>query len=99
MIQNIDLAADQLNQAIILSYHSSCPARTTHSPRKVLWWNKRLSGLRAETRILFNVAKRTGHWDTCKEPLTCYNKEIRKTKTHGGSTARRSLMYQTMPDS
>jgi hypothetical protein len=44
------------------------------------WWNKRLSGLRAKTRKLFNTAKRTGQWDTYKETLTCYNKEIRKAK-------------------
>jgi hypothetical protein len=39
-----------------------------------------LSGLRAKTRKLFNTAKRTGQWDTYKETLTCYNKEIRKPK-------------------
>jgi hypothetical protein len=44
------------------------------------WWNKKLSGLRAKTRKLFNIAKRTGQWDTYKETLTCYNKEIRKAK-------------------
>jgi hypothetical protein len=44
------------------------------------WWNKMLSGLRAKTRKLFNTAKRTGQWDTYKETLNCYNKEIRKAK-------------------
>jgi hypothetical protein len=43
------------------------------------WWTKELSGLRAKTRKLFNIAKRTGQWDTY-ETLTCYNKEIRKDK-------------------
>jgi hypothetical protein len=62
-----------------LSYNNNCPARTTHSSRKVPWWNKKLSGLRAKTRRLFNAAKRTGHWDMNKEVvLTFYNKEIRK---------------------
>jgi hypothetical protein len=42
--------------------------------------NKKLSGLRAKTRKLFNAAKRTGQWDIYKETLTCYNKEIRKVK-------------------
>jgi hypothetical protein len=46
----------------------------------VPWWNKKLSGLKAKTRKLFNIAKRTGQWDTYKETLTCYNKEIRKAK-------------------
>jgi hypothetical protein len=31
-------------------------------------------------RRLFNTAKRTGQWDTYKEILTCYNKEIGKAK-------------------
>jgi hypothetical protein len=44
------------------------------------WWNKKLSGLRAKTRKLFNIAKRTGQWDTYKKTLTCYNKQIRKAK-------------------
>jgi hypothetical protein len=46
----------------------------------VPWWNKQLSGIRTKTRRLFNTAKRTGRWDTYKEALTCYNKEIRKAK-------------------
>jgi hypothetical protein len=44
------------------------------------WWNKKLSGLKLKTRRLFNIAKRTGQWNTHKETLTCYNKEIRKAK-------------------
>jgi hypothetical protein len=46
----------------------------------VPWWKKKLSGLRAKTRKLFNTEKRTGQWDTYKETLTCYSKEIRKAK-------------------
>jgi hypothetical protein len=46
----------------------------------VPWWNKQLSGLRIKTRRLFNEAKRTGRWDTYKEALTCYNKEISRAK-------------------
>jgi hypothetical protein len=71
MIRDIDLAVDQLQQAIILSVHNNCQAKTTCSPRTVPWWNKKLSGLRAKTRRLFNVARRTGQWDTYKEALTC----------------------------
>jgi hypothetical protein len=39
-----------------------------------------LSGLRVKTRKLFNIVKRTGQWDTYKETLTCYNKELRQAK-------------------
>jgi hypothetical protein len=42
--------------------------------------NKEVSGLRAKTRKLFNAAKRTGQWDAYKKALTCYNREIRKSK-------------------
>jgi hypothetical protein len=57
-------------------------------------------GLRANARKQFNVAKRTEQWDSYKETLTCYNKEIRKAKrSHGGATAGRSMMYRVVPDS
>jgi hypothetical protein len=48
--------------------------------REAPCWNKNLNGLRAKTRKLFNIEKRTGQWDTHKETLTCYNIEIRKAK-------------------
>jgi hypothetical protein len=73
-------AVNQLQWAIILSYYQNCPAKTTHSPRRVPWWNKKLNWLRAKTKKLFNTAKRTSQWDTHKGTLTCYNKEIRKAK-------------------
>jgi hypothetical protein len=62
-IKDIDLSVDQLQRAIILSYYKNCPAETTRWPRMVPWWNKKLSGIRANTRKLFNIAKRTGQWD------------------------------------
>jgi hypothetical protein len=80
MIRNMDQSVDQLLQAIILSYCHNCPAKTTHSAGTAPWWIKKLSGLRAKTRKLFNIVKRTGQWDTYKETLTCYNKEIKKAK-------------------
>jgi hypothetical protein len=80
MIKDIDGSVDQLQRAIISSYYRNCPAETTRPPGTAPWWNKEPSGLRAKTRKLFNIAKRTGQWDTYKETLTCYNKEIRKAK-------------------
>jgi hypothetical protein len=59
------------------------------------WWNKQLSGLRTKTISLFNTAKRTGRWDTYKEALTCYNKEIRKAKR---SSWRRHCETGDVPD-
>jgi hypothetical protein len=80
MIRDIAQSADLLLQAIILSYYQKCPAKAIHSPRMAPWWNKKLNGLRAKTKKLFNTAKGTGQWDTYKENLTYYNKEIRKAK-------------------
>jgi hypothetical protein len=80
MIKDIDRSVDQLQWVIISSYYHNCPAKTTSIPGKTPWWNKKLSGFRAKTRKLLNIAKRTGQWDTYKETLTCCSKEIRKAK-------------------
>jgi hypothetical protein len=79
-IRDIDWSVDQMQRAIVMSYYQNCPAKTTRSPRRVTGWNKKLSGLRVKTRKIFNIAKRAGQWDTYKETVTCYNKEIRKAK-------------------
>jgi hypothetical protein len=76
-MRDIERCVHQLQQAIILSYYHNCPAKTTGSTRMAPWWNKKLSGLEAKTRRLFNRAKGTGQY---KETLTSYNKEIRKAK-------------------
>jgi hypothetical protein len=69
MIREKDLAVDQLQQTT-MSYQNNCPIKATHSPRKAPWWDRKLSGLRAKTRWLFNVAKRTSQWNTYKKTLT-----------------------------
>jgi hypothetical protein len=79
-MKDTDQSVDQLQWAIILSYYQNCPAKTTHSPRMVPWWKKKLCGVRAKTRKPFNIAKRTGQWDAYKETLTYYNEEMRKAK-------------------
>jgi hypothetical protein len=74
----LELAADEMQQYILLSYHHNC--KLTDSPRKVPWWSVKLSKLRANTRRLFNRAKMTGDWDSYRNVLTSYNKAIRKAK-------------------
>jgi hypothetical protein len=71
-IWDTNWSVDQLQQAIILSYYQNCAAKTTRSPRTAPSWNKKRSGLRVKMRELFNIAKRTGQWDTYKETFTCY---------------------------
>jgi hypothetical protein len=63
-------------------------------PRRFLLWNGKLISLRQQTRRLLTRAKMTGEWDTYKEVLTSYNKEIRQTESlHGGGTARELRMF------
>jgi hypothetical protein len=81
-----------------MSRHNDYSAKIIRSPTKAPWWNKNLRGLRAKTRTLINVTKRTGQWNTHKETLTYYINELGKPNgLHGGGTARRSLMHQTVP--
>ena len=77
---DVELAVDQLQHAILSSYHQNCPTKPACSSRLVPWWNHELSRLRAKTRRLFNLAKRTGNWADYKLALTSYNKAIRKAK-------------------
>jgi hypothetical protein len=100
LVQDVELAIDTLQQAILSSYHQNCPARVALSPRRAPWWNKLLSYLKASTRQFFNQAKSTGDRESYKMALTCYNKEIKKPNSPlGGTTVRGSTMYLTGPDS
>jgi hypothetical protein len=87
-INDIDGSVDQLQMAIISSYYRNCPAKTTRPPGTAPWWNKKLSGLRAKTRKLFNIAKRTGQCVTallsCTVILGIFVKfvDLRNSKTY-----------------
>jgi hypothetical protein len=69
------------------------PSQDHSLTKNAPYWNKKLSGLKAKTRKLFKIAKRTGQWDTYMETLTYYNKEIRKTKR-----SSRKKYYQEISD-
>jgi hypothetical protein len=71
---DLELAADEMQQSILLSYHHYYRTRLADSPRKVPGWSVELSKLRANTIRLFNRAKMTGDWDSYKNALTSYNK-------------------------
>jgi hypothetical protein len=62
-VWDMELAVDLVQHAILSSYHKNCPARMALSPRRVPWWNKDLSRLKAPIRWLFNKAKKTGDWE------------------------------------
>ena len=44
---DLELAADEMQQSIHLSYCHNCRTRLADSPRKVPWWFKELNKLRA----------------------------------------------------
>lgn len=77
---DVEFAVEELQQSILLSYIVNCQPRAAYSPRLVPWWSKELSRLRKKARKLFLLAKRTGDWDSYRQALTNYNKEIRKAK-------------------
>jgi hypothetical protein len=74
------LAADEMQQSILLSYYHNCRTRLAESPKKVPWWSVELSKPRAHIRKLFNKAK-SGDWDSYRNALTRYDTAIRKAKT------------------
>ena len=74
----MELAADEMQQSILLFYHHNCRTRLADSPRNVPWWSLELSKLRENIRRLFNRAEMTDDWDSYRNALTRYNKAIRK---------------------
>jgi hypothetical protein len=58
------MAADEMQQSILLSYHQNCKTRLADSPRKVSWWSLEHSKLIANTIKLSNSAKMTADWDS-----------------------------------
>jgi hypothetical protein len=79
-VQDVELAVDLVQQAILSSYHQHCPAKVALSPRTVPKWSKELSCLKASTRRLFNKAKKTGDWAPYKMALTNYHRDLSKAK-------------------
>ena len=55
---DLELAADEMQQSILLSCHHNCRTRLADSPKKVSLWSVELSKFRANKIRLFNRAKR-----------------------------------------
>lgn len=79
-VDDLEVAVDYVQQAILTSYHQNCKLTSTSSPRRVPWWSSELSSLRKKCRKLFNRAKKTGDWQTYRNALTTYSKAIRDAK-------------------
>jgi hypothetical protein len=79
-VKDLEMVVQQFGDAIIISYHESCPLREKRDNRNSPWWNKKLEWLRKEVRRLARSSKLTSEWSEHRTILTQYNKEIRKAK-------------------
>lgn len=79
-IEDLDEAAEDLQQIITDAYESHCPTRCKKSTRKTPWWNNDLMKMKSDIRKQFKQALRHNCWDSYHRMLTDYSKAIRKAK-------------------
>jgi len=77
---DIELAANQLQDAITSSFNENCPLTVRENNKNTYWWNHDITAKRREVRRLFNVAKKSGNWTDYKTILTYCNKALRQSK-------------------
>jgi len=76
----LEIAANQLQNAIGFAYNENCPLTMKENNRNTSWWNQDLTVKRRGVRRLFNVTKKSGNWTDYKRILTDYNKALRQAK-------------------
>ncbi|XP_029169805.1 uncharacterized protein LOC114939608 [Nylanderia fulva] len=84
--ENLETAADYLNDAIKYSYKMNCPLESKNPSAKAPWWSKELAKLRAEGRRLFNRARNVNtprSWEEYRKSQRIYKKAIVKAKRKG----------------
>jgi len=77
---DLEIAANQLQDAINFAYNENCPLTMRKNNRNTSWWNQDLAVKRMKVRRLFSVAKKSGNWTDYKRTLTDYNKALRQAK-------------------
>jgi len=77
---DLEIAANQLQDAIVFAYNENCPLTVRRNNRNTSWWNQDLTVKRRKVRRLFNVAKKSGNWTDYRRTLTDYNKALRQAK-------------------
>jgi len=58
---DLEIAANQLQDAITFAYNENCPLTMRKNNRNTSWWNQDLAVKRMKVRRLFNVAKKSGN--------------------------------------
>jgi ribonuclease HI len=79
-VRELEAAADQLQQAVVLSYHQNCSESSARPQSSCPWWNRELDRQRKNIRRLFNRAKKTGDWEQYRAQRNIYNRAVRETK-------------------
>jgi len=77
---DLEIAAKQFQEAIVLAYNENCPLTVRMNNRKISWRNQDLAERRKKVRRLFVLAKKSGNWTDYKRTLTDYNKALRQAK-------------------
>jgi hypothetical protein len=92
-VQDVELAVDLLQQAILSSCHQNCPARVAVLPRTVPWWNKELSHLKVGFLIKLKGQVTGNH---IRQPTPVTTKRLEKPNGPlGGTTFGGLRMYLT----
>jgi hypothetical protein len=60
---------------------------------------QRVQWTEGQNKKAFNVARRTGHWDSYNDALICNKREIRKAKRPSWRRYCKLLMYYAAPNS
>jgi hypothetical protein len=77
---DIEIAANQVQDAIAFAYNENCPLTVRRNNRNTSWWNQDLAVKRRKVHMLFNVAKKSGNWTDYRRTLTDYNKALTQAK-------------------
>lgn len=79
---DIELAATELQTAVIDSFKENCPIVSKNTNNSCCWWTEDLQSKRKQLRKTFNRSKRLGTWDEYHTSLTEYKNALKKAKTN-----------------
>lgn len=77
---DLEQGASSLNEAIIISFHESCPLQTRQKSISIRWWTQDLARKRSKIRQLYNQCRVSRNWGAYHQALTSYTIAIKKAK-------------------
>ena len=82
-IEDLELATQQVEEAIVRSYHDNCRVSKPREARKDPWWNLDLARQKQELRRRYDTARRTtlsSDWAAYRQTLSEFKKSVRRAK-------------------